>query len=344
MQSRRMARYVLTGLALAMLGLLPPAGQTDSILILPTEEAVEPLTPAEKVDGPLRFRLQEGDLFAYRNKQKIEMTINAPDGSGKIKFEIDSVIEQRVVEVAENGNGIIEAKYKEFDVTVDLGGAFPPGFPQEQIDQAEEEASREITESSKAILNEPFKITMTPRGEIKKTEAKKFLTALESIGDAGGPSLDFLDEASLKHNIIAPGLVYPKLDEYLWEEKMRVEEEIEGTPITTDIKLHWSRQGDKVVKKIPSHILELTGEAKLAEGSASLQIEGVDVALNMESFDMEGTVHVSKKDLWPVKTKIVTNAVLAMTGEQCGTIATATVQMKQTDTSERLRPDEYEQF
>ncbi len=348
MNERRMARYMLTGLALAMLGLLPPAGQTDGLLT-PTEEAVEPLSPTElteQTDGPLRFRLQEGDLFAYRDKQKIEMTINTPAGAIKMKFEIDSVIEQRVVEVVENGNGIIETKYKKFDVALTgISGAFPPDLPQGEIEQMKEETSREITESAKSLLNEPFKITMTPRGEIKKTAAKEFLTALESIGgDSGGPSLDFLNEASLKHNIIAPGLVYPKLNEYLWEEEMQVEEELEGTSITTDIQLNWSRQGDKVVKKIPSHVLELTGEGKLAEGTASLQIEGVNLALNMESYDMEGTVHISKEDRWPVKTKIINNAVMSMTGEESGTIATVTVQMKQTSTSERLRPDEYEQF
>ena len=295
----------------------------------------------------MRFRLQEDDLFAYRSKQKIETTISAPDGTGKTKFEIESVIEQRIVEIAENGNGIIETKYKKFEVAVDLSsGFFPPGIPQEEIDQALEEASQEITDAAKLILNEPFKITMTPRGEIKKLEAKKFLAALKAVNDAlaGSGSFDFLDEATLKHNIIVPGLMYPKLDEYLWETKTQVAEEIEGISITTDLKLNWSRQGEKVVKKIPSHILELTGEGKMTEGTASLQIDGVDVALNQESYDMEGIVHISKEDLWPVKTKVVNNTVLTMTGEQCGVIETVTVQTKETNTTERLRPDEYDKL
>ena len=349
MKERRLARYVLTGLALAFLGMLPPAGQTDGLLspTEPAEEVDKPLPLSEKVGGPLRFRLQEGDLFAYRDKQKIETTISAPDGAEKTKFEIESVIEQRVVEIAENGYGIIETKYKKFEVAVDLSsGFFPPGVPQEEIDQALEEASQEITNAAKLILNEPFKITMTPRGEIKKLEAKTFLAAMKAVDDAlaGSGSFDFLDDASLKRNIIVPGLVYPKLDEYLWKTKMQVAEEIEGISITTDLKFNWSRQGEKVVKKIPSHILELTGEGKMAEGTASLQIDGVDVALNQESYDMEGIVHISKEDLWPVKTKISANAVLTMTGEQCGVIETVTVQIKETNAAERLRPDEYDKL
>ncbi|MDE0019934.1 MAG: hypothetical protein OXT69_00940 [Candidatus Poribacteria bacterium] len=347
MRSRQMARYVLTGLALAMLGLLPPAGQTDGLLS-PTEKAVEPLTtPAEKVDGPLRFRLQEGDLFAYRSKLKYETTANTPIGTIKEKYEIDSVIEQRVVEVAENGNGIIETKYKEFDVAVGLGGSALSGVPQERIDQAQEELTRLATELSKPILNEPYKVTMTPRGEIKKVDAKEFLAAVESIEVPAGLPFnikDWFTEESLKINRIAPGLVFPKLEEYIWKSEMKVVEKMQDQSLTTDVKLDWSRQGDKVVKQIPSHILEFTGSGKLADGTASLQIEGVDIAVNMESFDMEGTVHVSKEDLWPVKTKIVNSGVLSMTGEQCGSIQTVTVQMKQTGTSERLRPDEYEQF
>ncbi|MDE0019935.1 MAG: hypothetical protein OXT69_00945 [Candidatus Poribacteria bacterium] len=346
MRSRRMARYVLTGLALAMLGLLPPAGQTDSVLIPPTEEAVDPLTtPVEKVDGPLRFRLQEGDLFAYRSKQKFEINADTPDGSMKMKYEVDSVVEQRVVEVAENGNGIIETKFKEFDVALtDIGGIIPPGIPQEQIDQALEEASRMATETSKPILNESYKVTMTPRGEIKKVDAKEFSAVIKSIEVPAGMPFnikDWFTEETLKINRIVPGLVFPKLEEYIWKSEMRVVEKMQGSSVTTDVKLDWSRQGDKVVKQIPSHILEFTGSGKMAEGSASLHIGGVDVALNMESFDMEGTVHVSKEDLWPVKTKIVNSGVLSMTGEQCGSIQTVTVQMKQTSTSERLRPDEY---
>ena len=348
MRSRQMARYVLTGLALAMLGLLPPAGQTDSVLILPTEETVEPLTPTEKVDGPLRFRLQEGDLFAYRSKQKIEMTVDTPDGMVKIKYEIDSVMEQRVVEVAENGNGIIETKYKELDVVVGLDGAALSGVPQEQIDQTQEEASRMATELLKSILNEPYKVTMTPRGEIKKVDAKEFLAVIESIEVPAGMLFsmlfnikDWFAEERLKINGIAPGLVFPKPEEYIWKSEMKVVEKMQGKSLTTDMKLDWSRQGDKVVKQIPSHILEFTGSGKLAEGTASLQIGGVDIAYNLESYDMEGTVHVSKEDLWPVKTKIVHNKVSTMTGEQFCAVQTVTIQMKQTSTSERLRPDEY---
>ena len=345
MRSRRMARYVLTGLALAMLGLLPPAGQTDSVLIPPTEEAVDPLTPTEKVDGPLRFRLQEGDLFAYRSKQKFEINADTPTGPMKMKYEVNSVVEQRVVEVAENGNGIIETKFKEFDAAVvDIGGIIPPGIPQEQIDQALEEASRLATETLKPILNESYKVTMTPRGEIKKVDAKEFLAVIKSIEVPAGIPFnlkDWFTEHTLKINRIVPGLEFPKLEEYIWKSEMKVVEKMQGGSVTTDVKIDWSRQGDKVVKQIPSHILEFTGSGKMAEGSASIQIGGVDVALNMESFEMEGTVHVSKKDLWPVKTKIVNSGVLSMTGEQCGSIQTVTVQMKQTSTSERLRPDEY---
>ena len=346
MRSRRMARYVLTGLALAMLGLLPPAGQTDSVLILPTEETVEPLTPTEKVDGPLRFRLQEGDLFAYRGKQKIETNVDTPDGLMKIKYEIDSVVEQRVVEVAENGNGIIETKFKELDVAVGLGGSALSGVPQEEIDRVQEELSRMATELLKPILNEPYKVTMTPRGEIKKVDAKEFLAAIESVEVPADMPLpfnlkDWFTEESLKINRIAPGLEFPKLEEYIWKSEMKVVEKMEGKSVTTNVKLDWSRQGDKVVKQIPSHILEFTGSGKLAEGTASIQIGGVDFAYNLESYDIEGTVHVSKEDLWPVKTKIVNNTVLTMTGGQFGTIQTVTVQMKQTSTSERLRPDEY---
>ena len=350
MRSRRMARYVLTGLALAFMGLLPPAGQTDGLLspVEPAEEVDKQLSPSEKVGGPLRFRLQEGDLFPYRGKLKVETTLNTPVGTIKMNYEIDGVVEQRVVEVAENGNGIIESKYKKFDVAMSIGGDVSSVLPQEEIDRREEHASREITDAYKRILNEPFKITMTPRGEIKKLEAKKFLETLKQATDAvaalGGFSFDFLDEASLKRNIIAPGLVYPKLDEYLWETKMQMTEKAGGNSITTDLKLNWSRQGDKVVKKIPSHILEFTGEGKLADGTASLQIEGVDVAVNLESFDMEGTVHISKEDLWPVKTKIAMGTVSTWTGGQCGSIQTVTVKIKQTGTSERLRPDEYDKL
>lgn len=350
MRSRRMARYLLTGLALAMLGLLPPAGQTDSILILPTEEAdkLSPTEQIEKTDGPLRFRLKEGDLFAYRSKQKIEINADTPNGPMKMKYEVDSVVGQRVVEVAENGNGIVETKFKVFEIAlVDIGALIPPGVPQEQIDQAMEQASRMMTELLTPILNEPYKVTMTPRGEIKKVDAKEFLAAVESIELPAGMPISFKDwfaEESLKINRIVPGLVFPKLEEYLWKSEMQVVEKIQGSSVTTDVKFDWSRQGDKVVKKIPSHILEFTGEGKMAEGSASIQIEGVDVALSMESYDMEGTVHISKEDRWPVKTKIVSNQVLSMTGEQCGAIDTVTAQMKQTIASERLRPDEYEQF
>ncbi len=347
MRSRRMARYVLTGLALAMLGLLPPAGQTDGLLT-PTEEAVEPLTPAEKVDGPLRFRLQEGDLFAYRSKQKIEINADTPGGPMKMKYEVNSVVEQRVVEVAENGYGIIETKFKTFDIVLlGIGGLVPPGISQEEIDQAMETASRMMTELLTPILNEPYKVTMTPRGEIKKVDAKEFLAAVESIELPAGLPIAFKDwfaEETLKINRIVPGLEFPKLEEYVWKSEMKVVEKMEGSSVTTDVKIDWSRQGDKVVKKIPSHILEFTAEGKMAEGTASLQIDGVDVAVSLESYDMEGTVHISKEDRWPVKTKIVSNQVLSMTGEQCGAIDTVTAQMKQTITSERLRPDEYEQF
>ena len=300
----------------------------------------------EKVDGPLRFRLQEGDLFAYRNKQKIETTADTPTGPMKMKYEVNSVVEQRVVEVAENGNGIIETKFKELDIAVGLGGSALSGVPQEQIDQVQEELSRMTTELLKPILNEPYKVTMTPRGEIKKVDAKEFLAAVESAEVPADLPLpfnlkDWFTEESLKINRIVPGLVFPKQEEYIWKSEMKVVEKMEGKSVTTNVKLDWSRQGDKVVKQIPSHILEFTGSGKMEEGTVSIQVAGVDFAINLESYDMEGTVHVSKEDLWPVKTKIVHNTVLTMTGGQFGSIQTRTAQMKQTSTSERIRPDEY---
>ena len=350
MRSRRMARYMLTGLALAFLGLLPPIGQTDGLLS-PVEQAAEvgeQLSPSEKAGGPMRFRLQEDDLFAYRSKQKIEMSVDTPGGLMKIKYEIDSVIEQRVVEVAENGNGIIETTFKELDVAVGLGGAALSFVPQEEIDRAQETASRLATEILKQILNEPYKVTMTPRGEIKKVDAKEFLATVESIeapADMPFNIKDWFTEESLKINRIVPGLVFPKLEEYIWKSEMEVVEKMQGRSLTTGVKIDWSRQGDKVVKKIPSHILEFTGSGKLTEGPVSIQVEGVDVAIDLESYDIEGTVHISKEDLWPVKTKIVNNTVLTRTGAaQCGSIQTATAKIKQTSTSERLRPDEYDKL
>ena len=105
----------MAALALSLAGLtfLPPAGLTEG-----------------QTDGPMRFRLQEGDLFAYRDKQKVEMSMNTPAGTVKFNIEIDSVIEQRVVGVnAKDGSGIIESQYKDFEIALSMrpGGSFPPG-------------------------------------------------------------------------------------------------------------------------------------------------------------------------------------------------------------------------
>ena len=204
-----------------------------------------------------------------------------------------------------------------------------------------------MTAQFKPILSEPFKATMTPRGEIKKVEAAKLLKALKALEDSVSGavgSLDLLSESALKHNLIVPGLVYPKLDEYLWESKMETAEEIASQPFNIKKTLNWSRQGDKVVKKIPSHILQVTGEGKLADEYTTVQVEGVEITLSLESNELEGTVHVSQEDLWPVKSKIVEKLTLSMTGEGCGSIETITMQMKNTRTSERLSPEEYEKL
>ena len=57
MRSRQWTRTMWAALALSLAGLtlLPPAGLTEG-----------------QTDGPLRFRLQEGDLFPYRNKLILE--------------------------------------------------------------------------------------------------------------------------------------------------------------------------------------------------------------------------------------------------------------------------------
>ena len=307
------------------------------------------LSPAGLTDGPLRFRLQEGDLFAYRDKQKVETSIiDVPGQVLKLNFELDWIIEQRVVGInAKDGSGIIESQFKDLEIALGMSGALPPGVSQAQVDEAMKQASQQVTELFKPLLKEPFKATLTPRGEIKKVEASKLLKALKalenSVTDAVG-SLDILSESTLKHNLIVPGLVYPKLDEFLWESKMEIAEEIEGQPFNIQKKLDWSRQGEKVVKKIPSHILQFTGEGKLADEYTTLQIEGVEVALDLKSNDLEGTVHVSKEDLWPVKSKIVEKLTLSVTGDACGSIETITMQMKNTRASERLSAEEYEKL
>ena len=227
-----------------------------------------------------------------------------------------------------------------------FGYPLPLGVSQAQIDEEMKQESQQVTELCKPLLNEPFKTTLTPRGEIKKVEAAALLKTIESLEketvDAFG-ALGIFKEATLKHNIIVPGLVYPKLDDILWESKTETAEDIEGQPFNIKQKLDWSRQGEKVVKKIPSHILQFTGEGKLTNEYVTIQVEGVEIALGLESNDLEGTVHVSKVDLWPVKSKIVEKLTMYATVGVGGSIQTVT-HTKSVYTSERLSPEEYEKL
>ena len=318
MRSRRMAQYVLTGLALAMLGLLPPVGQTDSVLIPPTEEAVEPLTPAEKVDGPLRFRLQEGDLFAYQMKMNMEMTFDSSGQGTTIAQEMTMVIEQRVVEVEpETGYGIVQSAVKMMDTTMSMKN-LPPGMTQEQADAIIKQSEAVTNQMTKPMLNKPYMITMTPRGEIKKIDAEGLMEAVKAMAavlgpEASAPFVDMFSEETLKKNSAAAGMIYPKEDEAKWTQEGEMSMGLIGD---LNLKEVWERQEDETVLKIPSHKLAVSGTGKMVDPNASRQINGVIFAANLSEFEIEGTVHVSQEDGWPVKTAMSSSAVMSMEVEE----------------------------
>ena len=348
MRSRRMARYVLTGLALAFLGLLPPAGQTDGLLSPsePAEEVDEQLPPSEKAGGPLRFRLQEGDLFAYQIKMKMDMTINIKGQDITSGQEMTMVVEQRTIEVEpETGYGVIQTTIKAMNATLTMKN-LPPGITQAQADAHMKQSEALMNRMTKPMLNKPYKMTMTPRGEIKKIDAKPLKEAVNSMIATLGPEVsaplaDMFSEETLKKNSAAAGIIYPKEDEAKWTKEGEISMGLIGE---LHLKEVWERQEDETVLKIPSHKLTLSATGKMADPNASRQLQGVLFTANLSGFEMEGTVHVSQEDGWPVKTKMLSSVVMSMAVEEGCSVEGANFKVKQTMTAKRLTPEKYKQL
>lgn len=281
-----------------------------------------------RADAPLRLRLEKGQKFLYRYEinNETNMTVPIPDNEQTITqtTKQTQVMEQRVLDVDEEGIATVEVKTTHAAVQANMGPLGSFGY---DSDSGNNDPDSPLTPIYEKFLNKPFTMRITPRGKVLEVKGLSDLLAGAAgqdhpmLGQFGAAFSDA--ELSAMCQTFAP--LYPEEPQSSWTQENDMTVPIVG-------KVHsrsdYVSLGEKVVRDIPAVVFDVTTTMESENDIGNKIIAGpLEMLVRMDSMTMNGTMSVGASDGYAVDAK------LTMTGRM-----TMTAAMQATDDNPGIAP------
>ena len=209
----------------------------------------------------------------------MKMTMNVGPGeaaTSAIKQTIDMVWEIESVE--ENGNAVLTQTIERVQM-----GIAAPGQAEVQYDSSSEEPPQGyaamLAPMFQAMISAPFKVTMSPRGEIVDVEVPQSLIEAMSQIPGGAMLGSLATEEGFRNMIRQSSILLPKPEELVeghqWTSSIEMDNPIAGKIIT---ETTYQYQGPREVEGQPMEVFVPSIETKFTggEGANSIAVEKQD--------------------------------------------------------------------
>lgn len=280
-------------------------------------------------ESPLLWKFKVDDEHHYRMTQNMEMTMSMAAGN-QIETKTKQIMHLvwKVESVDESGNALITQRVLRAQMDMQA-----PGQQEMHLDTDSEEAPTGfgvmLAPLYKAMTAEPFKITMTPRGEIKDAEIPESITkALENLPGAAMMG-EMFSEEGFKNMTQTSSLVLPAPEDlkvgHKWSSSASIQNPTIGNMTT---KSTYEYLGPKKVQQKTFEAFGFGVQMEFGEG-------GNMAALEISEQDSKGQILFSREEGRLESTELQQNADMSITaaGQKM------TQKLKQTMTFERIEND-----
>jgi len=235
---------------------------------------VTSFSTALAVEAPLLWKFNTGDEHHYRMTQNMDMKMSM-GAAGEMQTGVKQVMNMtwKVESVDEQGTASITQTIDR--VQMDMQA---PGQQEMHFDSNSDEAPAGfavmVAPLFKAMMAEPFKLTMTPRGEITKAEIPESLTeAMKNLPGAAAIG-EMFSEDGFKNMLQKSSLVLPEpkdlVEGYQWTTEFEMKNPQFGE---LAVQATYTYRGTKEVAGEKFDAFDYDLEMEFGEGAAGLEIK-----------------------------------------------------------------------
>jgi len=262
----------------------------------------------------LRMHFVKGALFRYEMATTTKTTVHVTTQSEEPQTATQTTqyrLSQRVVDVDEKGNGVVEARIESLRVVGemgDLGSVFYDST-------LPSDGSNPAADVYAGLVDKPFRMTTTPRGQVIKVEG--FAKLFEDVAKEGEPGVDIstmltglLGDESWNALLQMAQPLLPENPMSSWETKTEIPLPLFGK---VEIASKYALLGRTLVDNVSAVQLgfEMASDSTPEPSSQTLGI--VRMTSHLKDFHAKGTYEIGVDDGWVVSGKTVQTMRITMT-------------------------------
>ncbi len=231
--------------------------------------------PVQAVEAPLVWKFQVGDEYHYRMTQNMDMKMTLGVTDRKIETSVQQVLDMTWKIEAVDDQGLATLVQSVDRVQMDMQA---PGQQKMHYDTDSDEApsgfAAMLVPMFKAMTAEPFKMTITPRGEIKEFEMPEALAkAMATVPGAAAMGEMFSDEG-FKKMIQQSSLILPEPKDlepgHEWTTKIQIKNAQLGV---IETETTYSYLGSREVEGKPFEVFSIVLKMSFGEAPGGVQME-----------------------------------------------------------------------
>lgn len=233
--------------------------------------------PVQAEEAPLVWKFQAGDVHHYRMTQNTDMNMTIGTSDREVKTGMTQVIDMTWKIEAVDDQGIATLVQSVTRVQMDMQA---PGQQKMHYDTDSDEApagfAAMLAPLFKAMTAEPFKMTITPRGEIQVFEMPESLAkAMKSL--PGGVAMgEMFSDKVFKSMIQQSSLILPEPNDLKPDYEWTTQAEMKIPQIgTMEIATTYVYLGSREVKEKPYEVFSMTMKIGFGEGLGGVKMDVV---------------------------------------------------------------------
>lgn len=272
----------------------------------------------------LRILFQRDALYRYEMTTTTRTTVRVAAQSDEPQTTSQTMqyrVSQRVVDVDERGNGVIEARIESLRVVGEMGELGSVFYDS----SVPTDGSDPTADVYAGLMYKPFRMTMTSRGQIVKVEG--FAELFKSASKDGEAGFDIsamltglLGDESWNALLQMNQPFLPETAASTWETKSETTAPLFGKLSTTS---KFETLGTRIVEGAPTTQVGFHSVATATPEPVSKTLGIVRVTTNLTGFDVKGTYAIGSGDGWVVASATAQTMSLKMSIDAPGMSAGA---------------------
>ena len=235
-------------------------------------------------EAPLLWKFSVGDEHHYRMIQNMEMEMTLGAGERKIETVLQQTLDMtwKIEQVNEQGLATLIQTVER--VRMDMQA---PGQPAMHYDTDSDDPpagfAAMLVPLFKAMTTEPFRITITPRGEIKTLEVPEALSKAMQSTPGAAMMGDMFSDAGFRKMIQQSSLILPEPKDlepgYEWTTEAEMKN---GQFGQLNAETTYTYLGPREVAEKPLEVFKFALKLEFGEGPGGVQMDVVDQESNGE--------------------------------------------------------------